>query len=121
MCVCVGGVGWAGWAGARFRNHRQSAAPCGCAGSLLLQDLTPALVLTVSAPIDSLGLLPALRERELMMGMKMPPARAVVDGMAGAMHASATAQGEAQTRRVKVVLLGAGTHALGAPGLEYTP
>ena len=56
-----------------------------------------------------------------MMGMKMPPARAVVDGMAGAMHASATAQGEAQTRRVKVVLLGAGTHALGAPGLEYTP
>lgn len=25
-----------------------------------------------------------------MMGMKMPPARAVVEGMAGAMHASAT-------------------------------
>lgn len=38
----------------------------------------------------SLGLLPALRDRELMMGMKMPPARAVVEGMAGAMRASAT-------------------------------
>jgi hypothetical protein len=41
-------------------------------------------------PSGSLGLLPALRESELMMGMKMPPARAVVEGMAGAMRASAT-------------------------------
>ncbi len=39
---------------------------------------------------DSLGLLPADRESELMMGMKMPPARAVVEGMAGAISASAT-------------------------------
>jgi hypothetical protein len=38
----------------------------------------------------SLGLLPALSESELMMGMKMPPARAVVEGMAGAMNTSAT-------------------------------
>ena len=43
-------------------------------------------------PYHSLGLLPALRLRELMMGMKMPPARAVVEGMAGAISASATAQ-----------------------------
>jgi hypothetical protein len=35
-------------------------------------------------------LLPAERDRLLMMGMKMPPARAVVEGMAGAMTVSAT-------------------------------
>lgn len=35
------------------------------------------------------GMLPAVRERESMMGMKMPPARAVVEGMAGAISASA--------------------------------
>ena len=35
------------------------------------------------------GSLPDARARELMMGMKMPPARAVVDGMAGARTASA--------------------------------
>mgnify|MGYP007114768744 CR=1 FL=1 len=40
--------------------------------------------------LNSLGLLPALMDRELMMGMKMPPALAVVDGMAGAISASAT-------------------------------
>mmetsp|Transcript_14037 Transcript_14037/g.42362 ORF Transcript_14037/g.42362 Transcript_14037/m.42362 type:complete len:237 (+) Transcript_14037:3050-3760(+) len=40
--------------------------------------------------LGSLGLLPAARDREFMMGMKMPPARAVVDGMAGAISASAT-------------------------------
>lgn len=38
---------------------------------------------------NSLGLLSACWESEAMMGMKMPPARAVVDGMAGAMTASA--------------------------------
>lgn len=37
------------------------------------------------------GIDPAVRERELMMGMKMPPARAVVEGMAGASRASAAA------------------------------
>lgn len=35
------------------------------------------------------GSLPAARDSELMMGMKMPPARAVVDGMAGAISVSA--------------------------------
>ena len=38
----------------------------------------------------ALGLLPEARAREFMMGMKMPPARAVVLGMAGAISASAT-------------------------------
>ena len=47
---------------------------------------------------SALGLLPELRARELMMGMKMPPARAVVEGMAGAMHASATAGGSGMER-----------------------
>ena len=50
-------------------------------------------VLTKKAPSlsreGSLGLLPEERESELMMGMKIPPARAVVEGMAGAMSASA--------------------------------
>ena len=36
-----------------------------------------------------LGLLPDAMDRELMMGMKMPPALAVVDGMAGARRVSA--------------------------------
>lgn len=36
------------------------------------------------------GLLPAARDRDLMMGKKMPPALAVVLGMAGAMSASLT-------------------------------
>jgi hypothetical protein len=39
---------------------------------------------------QSLGLLPEARAREFMMGMKMPPALAVVEGMAGAISASAT-------------------------------
>lgn len=43
-------------------------------------------------PALSLGLLPALWLRELMMGIKMPPARAVVEGMAGAITASAMLQ-----------------------------
>ncbi len=37
----------------------------------------------------ALGSLPDASESELMMGMKMPPARAVVEGMAGASSASA--------------------------------
>lgn len=45
-----------------------------------------------AGPHHSLGLLPAFRLRELMIGMKMPPARAVVEGMAGAISASATAR-----------------------------
>lgn len=36
-----------------------------------------------------LGLLPEAMERELMMGMKMPPALAVVEGIAGASRVSA--------------------------------
>lgn len=36
------------------------------------------------------GLEPDASDSEFMMGMKMPPARAVVDGIAGAMSASAT-------------------------------
>jgi len=36
------------------------------------------------------GLEPEASDRELMMGMKMPPARAVVLGIAGAISASAT-------------------------------
>lgn len=36
------------------------------------------------------GSLPTLCASDLMMGTKMPPARAEVDGMAGAMSASAT-------------------------------
>ena len=47
-------------------------------------------MMTPRSTSHSLGLLPAERERELMMGMNMPPARAVVEGMAGAMTASAT-------------------------------
>ena len=35
------------------------------------------------------GKLPAFWDKELMIGMKMPPALAVVDGMAGAIAASA--------------------------------
>jgi hypothetical protein len=35
-------------------------------------------------------LLPEASASELMMGMKMPPARAVVEGMAGASSISAT-------------------------------
>ena len=38
---------------------------------------------------DAPGSLPDASESELMMGMKMPPARAVVLGMAGARNASA--------------------------------
>jgi hypothetical protein len=37
------------------------------------------------------GSLPAFLDRNLMMGMKMPPARAVVEGMAGEMSVSAAA------------------------------
>ncbi len=37
------------------------------------------------------GKLPAFWDKELMMGMKMPPALAVVEGMAGAIAASANA------------------------------
>ncbi len=37
------------------------------------------------------GKLPAFWDNELMMGMKMPPALAVVEGMAGAIAASANA------------------------------
>ena len=40
----------------------------------------------------SLGSDPAPRASESMMGMNTPPARAVVDGMAGARHASAAAR-----------------------------
>lgn len=40
----------------------------------------------------SLGWDPAPRARESMMGMNTPPARAVVDGMAGARTASAAAR-----------------------------
>lgn len=39
--------------------------------------------------MDLPGKLPAFCDRELMMGMKMPPALAVVEGMAGAIRASA--------------------------------
>mmetsp|Transcript_1237 Transcript_1237/g.4013 ORF Transcript_1237/g.4013 Transcript_1237/m.4013 type:complete len:418 (-) Transcript_1237:1073-2326(-) len=38
---------------------------------------------------SSFGLDPALRDRELMIGMNMPPALAVVEGMAGAISISA--------------------------------
>jgi len=39
--------------------------------------------------IDLLGLLPAERDKELMIGIKIPPALAVVDGIAGAINTSA--------------------------------
>lgn len=39
--------------------------------------------------LNALGLLPDCWASELMMGMKMPPARAVVEGMAGAITVSA--------------------------------
>lgn len=46
----------------------------------------------------SLGLLPEAMERELMMGMKMPPALAVVEGMAGASSVSAALKPYARPR-----------------------
>lgn len=44
------------------------------------------------------GLLPLASARLLMMGMKMPPARAVVLGIAGATSASATLSPYARPR-----------------------
>jgi hypothetical protein len=39
--------------------------------------------------MHALGFDPALKESEFIIGMKMPPALAVVDGIAGAINASA--------------------------------
>ena len=38
---------------------------------------------------DVLGLLPAVKAKEFMIGMKIPPALAVVEGIAGAISVSA--------------------------------
>lgn len=48
------------------------------------------MVLDVSSKESNLpGSLPEARARELIIGIKIPPARAVVEGIAGAISASA--------------------------------
>jgi len=78
-----------------FIHNPQRVPPAPSASQLppppTLQPGPPQRTLRTHWPSHSLGSLCAPRDRLAMMGMKMPPARAVDEGMAGAMSASAQA------------------------------